>query len=124
MRSIGIKAQWIKPYAVTTIDSNFSSEYKNILNEDFNPDSSDAVWCSDITYIWTLEGFVYLTSIMDLLVFLIYNTHSILLTKNVDFQNYISSFHVYRKLSTDFPLKYPIKLETLIFGGILTNIWI
>ena len=26
----------------------------------------DAVWFSDITYIWTLEGFVYLTSIMDL----------------------------------------------------------
>ena len=26
----------------------------------------DAVWCSDITYIWTFEGFVYLTSIMDL----------------------------------------------------------
>ena len=23
-------------------------------------------WCSDITYIWTFEGFVYLTSIMDL----------------------------------------------------------
>lgn len=66
MCSMGIKAQWIKPYTVTTIDSNFSSEYKNILNEEFNPDSPDAVWCSDITYIWTLEGFVYLTSIMDL----------------------------------------------------------
>ena len=24
------------------------------------------MWCSDITYIWTHEGFVYLTSIMDL----------------------------------------------------------
>lgn len=31
--------------------------------EQFNP---DAVWCSDITYIWILEGFIYLTSIMDL----------------------------------------------------------
>lgn len=26
----------------------------------------DAIWCTDITYIWTYEGFVYLTSIMDL----------------------------------------------------------
>ena len=26
----------------------------------------NAVWCSDITYIWTRDGFVYLTSIMDL----------------------------------------------------------
>ena len=29
-------------------------------------DMVDAVWCSDITYIWTFEGFVYLTSVMDL----------------------------------------------------------
>lgn len=63
---MGFKAQWIKPYTITTIDSNFSEEYKNILDEKFNPDSPDAVWCSNITYIWTYEEFVYLTSIMDL----------------------------------------------------------
>ena len=38
----------------------------NILNEEFNPEEPSAVWCSDITYIWTYEGFVHLTSIMDL----------------------------------------------------------
>ena len=26
----------------------------------------DAVWCTDITYIWTSEGFMYLSTIMDL----------------------------------------------------------
>lgn len=66
MREMGLKAQWIKPYAITTINSDFNEEYKNILNGQFNPDTPDAVWCSDITYIWTLDGFVYLTSIMDL----------------------------------------------------------
>ena len=66
MREMGLKAQWIKPWTSTTIDSDFSEEYKNILEEKFNPDTPDAVWCSDITYIWTYEGFVYLTSIMDL----------------------------------------------------------
>ena len=66
MREMGLKAQWIKPYPITTIHSDFSEEYKNILNEQFNPDTPDAVWCSDITYIWTFDGFVYLTSIMDL----------------------------------------------------------
>lgn len=66
MREMGIKAQYIKPYTVTTTDSNFSLELNNILNEDFNPEEPNAVWCSDITYIWTYEGFVYLTSIMDL----------------------------------------------------------
>ena len=66
MREMGIKAQYIKPYTITTIDSDFSNDLKNMLKEQFNPDSPDAVWCSDITYIWTFEGFVYLTSIMDL----------------------------------------------------------
>jgi putative transposase len=42
------------------------SRLRNILKEKFNPEEPDAVWCSDITYIWTYEGFVYLTSIMDL----------------------------------------------------------
>lgn len=66
MRELGIKAQYVKPYTVTTVEPDFSTELKNLLNEEFNPSEPDAVWCSDITYIWTLEGFVYLTSIMDL----------------------------------------------------------
>ena len=44
----------------------FILSFTNILNEQFNPALPDAVWCSDITYIWTFDGFVYLTSIMDL----------------------------------------------------------
>lgn len=63
MREMGIKAQYIKPYTITTINSNFSEELTNILNEEFNPKEPNAVWCSDITYIWTYEGFVYLTSL-------------------------------------------------------------
>lgn len=66
MWKMGIKAQWIRPYTHTTIDSDFSQSLKNILDEKFNPEQPDAVWVSDITYIWTFEGFVYLTSIMDL----------------------------------------------------------
>ena len=66
MREMGIKAQYIKPYTVTTVDSDFSDGLKNILDKKFNPSEPDAVWCSDITYIWTFAGFVYLTSIMDL----------------------------------------------------------
>lgn len=66
MRELGIKAQYVTPYTVTTIDSDFSEKLENILDEQFNPAEPDAVWCSDITYIWTFTGFVYLTSIMDL----------------------------------------------------------
>lgn len=51
MREMGIKAQWVKPWTTTTRDSDFSSELHNILNEQFNPERPNAVWCTDITYI-------------------------------------------------------------------------
>lgn len=66
MREMGLKAHYIKPYTQTTIDSDFSQSLQNIVDEQFNPEEPNTVWVSDITYIWTFEGFVYLTSIMDL----------------------------------------------------------
>ena len=66
MREMGISAQWVKPWITTTIGSDFSKELHNILDEQFNPDRPNAVWCTDITYIYTHEGFAYLTSVMDL----------------------------------------------------------
>lgn len=66
MRQMEIKAQWIKPFTCTTIDPDFSLRLKNTLDEQFNPEEPNAVWGSDITYIVTINGFVYLTSIMDL----------------------------------------------------------
>ena len=49
-----------------TRDSDFSTELTNILDEQFNPERPNAVWCTDITYIWTQNGFVYLNCVMDL----------------------------------------------------------
>lgn len=66
MREIGIRACYRKHRTRTTRDSDFSSELKNILNRNFQPERPDASWCTDITYIWTGEGFVYLASVMDL----------------------------------------------------------
>jgi len=37
MIELGIKAQYIRPHTVTTMDWNFSEELINILNEEFNP---------------------------------------------------------------------------------------
>ena len=66
MKEMGLRAQWVKPWIATTVGSDFSRELHNILNEQFNPDRPNAVWCTDITYIYTCEGFAYLTSVMDL----------------------------------------------------------
>ena len=65
MREMGIRAQWTKPWTTTTRDSDFSKELHNVLNEQFNPNRPNAVWCTDITYIWTQDGFVYLNCVMD-----------------------------------------------------------
>ena len=66
MRELGIRACYRKHRTRTTRDSDFSSRLKNILDRNFQPERPDAAWCTDITYIWTSEGFVYLASIMDL----------------------------------------------------------
>lgn len=66
MREMGIRACYIKHCTQTTRDPDFSSSLKNMLKRDFSPERPDASWCTDITYIWTYEGFVYLTSVMDL----------------------------------------------------------
>ena len=67
MKENNMKARYIKPYIQTTISQDFSTKLENLLNRHFNPTRPDAAWCTDITYIWTYdEGFVYLTSVMDL----------------------------------------------------------
>lgn len=66
MRESGIRACYRKHKTRTTRDCDFSSSLKNILNREFQPERPDAAWCTDITYIWTSTGFVYLASIMDL----------------------------------------------------------
>ena len=66
MRELDIRAIWVSPYKRTTIDPDFDHELKNILDRKFNPKSPNAAWVTDITYVHTLSGFVYLTSVMDL----------------------------------------------------------
>ena len=67
MKENNLKARYIKPYIQTTINQDFSSTLENLLNRHFNPTRPDAAWCTDITYIWTYDdGFIYLTSVMDL----------------------------------------------------------
>lgn len=66
MKEMGIKACYIKPYTTTTRSEDFSMKLENILKEEFHQQAPNTVWCTDITYIYTHEGFVYLSCIMDL----------------------------------------------------------
>ncbi len=66
MREIGLKACYINPYTVTTIDPDFDSNLRNLFRKKYNPIQPNSIRCSDRTYIPTDEGFCYLTGIMDL----------------------------------------------------------
>jgi transposase InsO family protein len=51
----------------TTTDSNHSHRiFPNLLNRQFNKRFKNGAWVSDITYIQTIEGFIYQTVIIDL----------------------------------------------------------
>ena len=54
MKEMGLRAQWVRPWIATTVDSDISRELHNILDEQFNPDRPNAVWCTDITYVYRL----------------------------------------------------------------------
>lgn len=66
MRLLGIKACWVKKAKYIQAKSDLQSDLKNILEQQFNPAKPNEFWCTDITYIWTADGFVYLTCIMEL----------------------------------------------------------
>ena len=65
MKDHGLRAATAKKFRVTT-DSNHSHPVsKNVLNREFEQENADRVWLSDITYIWTCEGWLYLACVLD-----------------------------------------------------------
>ena len=66
MREMDLKATQPEEFVVTTDSNHDLNIYPNILDRQFSVDEPNQVWVSDITYIWTLEGWVYLASEMDL----------------------------------------------------------
>jgi len=66
MRESGIRAKSKRKYRATTDSKHNHPVAPNLLNRQFTIDRPDAVWLSDITYIWTSEGWLYLASVVDL----------------------------------------------------------
>lgn len=66
MRKNGIRSKIRKKYKATTDSNHNLPVAENILNRDFTAESRDKKWVSDITYLWTDEGWLYLAGILDL----------------------------------------------------------
>ena len=66
MKRAGIKAIQPKSFVVTTDSVHDYKPAPNLLHRAFNPQSLSKAWVSDLTYIPTAAGWLYLTIIMDL----------------------------------------------------------
>lgn len=66
MQELGLEARYPKKYRVTTDSNHKLALAANTLKRQFNPSKPNQAWATDISYVWTLEGFVYVATVMDL----------------------------------------------------------
>jgi transposase InsO family protein len=66
MRREGIVAKKRKKFCVTTDSRHADPIAPNVLDRDFHVDLPNAAWVTDVTYVPTLEGWLYLAAILDL----------------------------------------------------------
>lgn len=66
MREAGVRARYRKKYKVTTNSNHKQPVFENVLERAFTVEKPDQVYVSDITYLWTQEGWLYLAVFIDL----------------------------------------------------------
>lgn len=66
MKKNGIRAVHAKKFVVTTDSKHNYPVAENKLNRNFTANRIAEVWVSDITYVKTAKGWIYLTVILDL----------------------------------------------------------
>ena len=66
MRKARIQSKHRRKYVVTTDSKHTFKVAKNLLDRDFQPGTIGKAWVSDITYIRTVQGWLYLTTVIDL----------------------------------------------------------
>lgn len=66
MRQMGLRSKLGRKFKTTTDSKHSHRIMENLLNREFTVTEPSKVWVSDITYIHTKEGFLYLTTIIDL----------------------------------------------------------
>lgn len=65
-KQMGIRCKQTRKFKATTNSNHGLPVAENLLNQDFRTDRPNQVWVTDITYIPTHEGWLYLAGIKDL----------------------------------------------------------
>ncbi|MCU7558669.1 IS3 family transposase [Macrococcus sp. TMW 2.2395] len=66
MKDMNIRSITKKKYKATTNSKHNLPIYPNLLNQQFKVEKLGVAWVSDITYVYTREGWLYLATVMDL----------------------------------------------------------
>lgn len=65
MREHGLQAKAARRFKVTTQSDHVEPVAPDLVQRQFRADQANALWLSDITYIWTDERWIYLAAILD-----------------------------------------------------------
>lgn len=66
MRANGLRARWQRKFTHTTDSRHGLPVADNALARQFKPDKPNQAWASDITYVRTRSGWLYLAVVLDL----------------------------------------------------------
>jgi transposase InsO family protein len=66
MRLHGIQAKTKRRFKVTTRSKRNQLPMPDLVQRNFNAERPNQVWTSDITYLWTREGWAYVAVVLDL----------------------------------------------------------
>lgn len=66
MRQDGLRANTVTKWRATTLSRHQFPVAANQLNRQFAVAAPNQVWAGDLTYIWTMEGWLYLAVLLDL----------------------------------------------------------
>jgi transposase InsO family protein len=65
MKKNNIAAKTRKKFKATTQSKHHFPVAPNLLNRNFSASAPNQVWLSDLTYVWTEEGWLYLAVVLD-----------------------------------------------------------
>jgi transposase InsO family protein len=66
MSELGLEGRRKRPFKATTDSKHDLPVAENVLDRKFQAAAPDIAWVTDITYVWTAEGWLYVAAILDL----------------------------------------------------------